>query len=261
MTDRLENKTALITGGSRGIGRAVAEAYAAEGARIVLNARDPERLQQAAEELRAAYGVDVSIFPCDVVDRDAVEAMVGQSDEADPIDILVNNAGIHKASPFVDYAFEDFRNVIEVNVYGVIHVTQFVLRRMIARKRGVVLNIASTAGKWGSRNQSAYNMSKHAVVGMTRCLGLEMAPYNIRANAICPWVVETDLADSFLGSHAEILGLPREIVEENFKKSIPLNQRWIKPEEVAGLAVYLGSDESSFVTGQAWTVDGGYTMI
>ncbi len=261
MADRLKNKTALITGSSRGIGRAVAEAYAAEGARIVLNARDRERLDRTADEIRAAYGAEVSSFACDVVDRDAVEAMVDQADAARPIDILVNNAGIHKASPFVDYAFEDFRNVIEVNVYGVLHVTQFVLRRMMARNSGVVVNIASTAGKWGSRNQSAYNASKHAVVGLTRCLGLEMAPHNIRANAICPWIVETDLADSFLDRHADILGLPRETVEQNFKQSIPLNQRWIKPEEVASLAVYLASDESSFVTGQAWTVDGGYTMI
>ncbi|MCZ6894521.1 MAG: SDR family NAD(P)-dependent oxidoreductase, partial [Gammaproteobacteria bacterium] len=190
-----------------------------------------------------------------------VETMVDQAAAARPIDILVNNAGIHKASPFVDYTFEDFRNVIEVNIYGVLHVTQFVLRRMMARNSGVVVNIASTAGKWGSRNQSAYNTSKHAVVGLTRCLGLEMAPHNIRANAICPWIVETDLADSFLERHADILGLPRETVEQNFKQSIPLNQRWIKPEEVASLAVYLASDESSFVTGQAWTVDGGYTMI
>ena len=142
MADRLKNKTALITGGSRGIGRAVAEAYAAEGARIVLNARDRDRLDRTAEEIRAAYGVEVSSFACDVVDRDAVEAMVDQADAARPIDILVNNAGIHKASPFVDYAFEDFRNVIEVNVYGVLHVTQFVLRRMIARNSGVVVNIA-----------------------------------------------------------------------------------------------------------------------
>ena len=199
MVDRLKNKTALITGGSRGIGRAVAEAYAAEGANLVLNARDPERLENTAEEIRAAFGVDVSTCACDVADRDAVQAMVDESDARAAIDILVNNAGIYKPLPFVEYEFEDFRNIIEVNLYGVIHATQFTLRKMIPRKSGVIVNMASTAGKWGSRNQSAYNMSKHAVVGMTRCLGLEMGPHNIRANAICPFVVETDLSNTFLG--------------------------------------------------------------
>ena len=261
MVDRLKNKTALITGGSRGIGRAVAEAYAAEGANLVLNARDPERLEKTAEEIRAAFGVDVSTCACDVADRDAVQAMVDESDARAAIDILVNNAGIYKPLPFVEYEFEDFRNIIEVNLYGVIHATQFTLRKMIPRKSGVIVNMASTAGKWGSRNQSAYNMSKHAVVGMTRCLGLEMGPHNIRANAICPFVVETDLSNTFLGGHADVLGVSRETVEEAFKKLVPLHNRWVQPEEVAGLAVYLGSDESSYITGQAWTIDGGYTMV
>ncbi len=261
MVDRLKNKTALITGGSRGIGRAVAEAYAAEGADLVLNARDPQRLENTAADIRAAHNVNVSTCACDVADRDAVQAMVEESDAGAPIDILVNNAGVYKPLPFVEYEFEDFRNIIDVNLYGVIHVTQFMLRKMMPRKSGVIVNMASTAGKWGSRNQSAYNMSKHAVVGMTRCLGLEMGPHNIRANAICPFVVETDLSDTFLGGHAEVLGVSREVVEERFKSLVPLHQRWVQPEEVAGLAVYLGSDESSYVTGQAWTIDGGYTMV
>jgi len=261
MVDRLKNKNALITGASRGIGRAVAEAYAAEGANLVLNARDPKRLEQTAADIRATYGAEVSIFPCDIADRSSVHAMVQQSDAQKPIDILVNNAGIYKPLPFVEYEFEDFQNIIDVNLYGVIHVTQFMLKNMMARKSGVVLNMASTAGKWGSRNQSAYNMSKHAIVGLTRCLGLEMAPHNIRANAICPFIVETDLSETFLGGHAEVLGVSRETVEERFKNLVPLHKRWIRPDEIAGLAVYLVSDESSYVTGQAWTIDGGYTMV
>jgi NAD(P)-dependent dehydrogenase (short-subunit alcohol dehydrogenase family) len=261
VSKRLSGKTALITGASRGIGYAIAHAYASEGANVVLNARDAERLAHAAQALQDEHKVMVQSYAGDVTDRDFVQLMVEQAWAASPIDILVNNAGVYKPLPFVDYAEQDFRDLFEVNVFGVIHVTQVVLRNMIARGGGNVVNIASTAGKWGSRNQSAYNMSKHAIVGMTRCVALEMAPHKIRVNAICPWIVDTDLADTFTGGHAEILGLSKETVETNLKNAIPLHQRWIRPEEVAGLAVYLGADESSYITGQAWTVDGGYTMI
>ena len=130
----------------------------------------------------------------------------------------------------------------------------------IARRAGRIVNLASTAGKWGSRNQSAYNVSKHAVVGLTRCLGLEMAPHNIGVNAICPWIVDTDLAASFIAEHAKAAGLTPEQTAANFINAVPI-KRYIRPEEVASLAVYLGSDEASYITGQSWNVDGGYTMI
>jgi len=260
MADRLKGKTALITGASRGIGRGIAEIYAAEGADLILNARDPARLARAAAELRDKFDVKVTTCACDITDRDGVAAMVEQAERDGRIDILVNNAGIHKAASFTDFAFEDFRRVMEVNVYGVFHVTQFVLRAMIERQAGRVITIASTAGKWGSRNQSAYNASKHAVVGLTRCLGLEMAAYNIRVNAICPWIVETDLADTFMAEHAAVNGVPEDALAEMIQNMAPI-KRWVRPEEIAYLAVFLGSDESSYINGQAWTVDGGYTMI
>ena len=175
-------------------------------------------------------------------------------------DILVNNAGIHIAASFLDYSFEDFKNVLEVNVYSVFHVTQAALPKMVERKAGRIINMASSAGKWGSRNQSAYNASKHAMVGITRCLALELAPHNILTNAICPWVVETDLADSFMKQHSAAAGVPLETLQENLKNTVPI-KRWIQPADVANLAVFLGSDESSYINGQSWSVDGGYTMI
>ncbi|MEX2480469.1 MAG: SDR family oxidoreductase [Gammaproteobacteria bacterium] len=260
MTDRLAGRTALVTGASRGIGRAIAEAFAAEACGLVLNARDPARLAQVADEIGARYEVEVHTAPCDVTDGKAVRAMVGQAEAAAPLDILVNNAGIHIPKGFLDYSFEDFRAVIESNVYSVFHVTQAVLPGMMARKGGRVINLASTAGKWGSRNQSAYNASKHAVVGITRCLGLEMAPHNILVNAICPWIVDTDMATSFMAGHAEIAGVSADELATRMNASVPLG-RWIEPREVAGLAVYLASDDASYINGQAWTVDGGYTMI
>jgi NAD(P)-dependent dehydrogenase (short-subunit alcohol dehydrogenase family) len=260
VTNRLKNKTALITGASRGIGLAIAEAYAAEGANLILNARNPDQLNQVAAKLRTDFGVNVTCAPFDVVDRPAIEAMAKTADANGGIDILVNNAGIHRAAPFLAYTPQDFREVFEVNFFGVLHATQCVLPGMIARRRGRIVNLASTAGKWGSRNQSAYNVSKHAVVGLTRCLALEMAPHNIGVNAICPWVVDTDMATSFIAEHAKAAGLTTEQTAANFVAAVPI-KRFIQPTEIAQLAVYLGSDESAFVNGQAWTIDGGYTMI
>lgn len=260
MGTRLAGKTALITGGSRGIGRAIAEAYAAEGCALVLNARDPQRLQETGAALAAQYGVAVQTLACDITDRDGVRAMVAAAEAWRALDILVNNAGIHIAARFIDYSFEDFQRIMESNVYGVFHVTQAVLPGMMERKRGRVINLASSAGKWGSRNQSAYNASKHAVVGLTRCLGLEMAPYNVLVNAICPWVVETDMLRDFMRGHAVAGGADADEMAARLKASVPL-QRWIQPAEVAGLALYLASDEASYINGQAWAVDGGYTMI
>ena len=260
MGTRLAGRTALITGGSRGIGLAIAEAFAAEGCALALNARDAARIDATVAELAARHAVPVRAFACDVTDRAAVQAMVAAVEAWRPLDILVNNAGIHVAARFIDYSFEDFKRIMEHNVYGVFHVTQAVLPALMARRRGRVINLASSAGKWGSRNQSAYNASKHAVVGLTRCLGLEMAPYNVLVNAICPWVVETDMLREFMAGHAQALGAEAEEVMSRLKASVPL-QRWIQPTEVAGLALYLASDEASYINGQAWAVDGGYTMI
>lgn len=261
MAQRLQGKVALITGASRGIGRAIAEAYAAQGAWLFLNARGPETLETTAGEIGAAHGTEVAWLAGDASDRASVDAVVARALETyGQIDILVNNAGIYRPAPFLEYRIEDFAAVVGVNLYSVFHMTQAVLPHMIGRKSGRVINIASTAGKWGSRNQSAYNASKHAIVGLTRCLALEMAGHGVRVNAICPWIVDTDLVQVFMTEHARFNGVPEETIASMMQNSVPL-KRWIKPEEVAGLAVYLASDEAEYINGQAWTIDGGYTMI
>jgi len=260
MGNRLAGKTALVTGASRGIGLAIAEAYAAEGASLVVNGRDRATLERVAADLAARHGVAVRPGPCDVTDRDAVRAMVAAAEAWRPLDILVNNAGIHIPQRFVDYTFDEFRAVMESNVYSVFHVTQAVVPGMVARGGGRIVNLASTAGKWGSRNQSAYNASKHAVVGLTRSLGLELAAQGVLVNAICPWIVDTDMAQGFMARHAAIAGIGVEELTTRMNAGVPLG-RWIRPAEVASLAVFLAADESSYINGQAWTVDGGYTMI
>lgn len=252
--ERLKDKVALITGAGRGIGRQIALRYAQEGADLYLCATRMETLEET-RKLAADTGRRIELHPVDVTERDAVEAMVKDAlEKFGKIDILVNNAGIHRVSAFVDYSFEDFDRVMKVNVYGVFNVTQFVLRHMIERKKGKVVNIASTAGKWASMNQSAYNTSKHGVVGMTRCVALEMGPYGINVNAICPGFVETDM----------LTGGPDQAPSEELLNLIKVRvamQRITQPEEIAALAAYLACSESDGMTGQSILLDGGMVFV
>ena len=251
----LENRVALVTGASRGLGLAMARALKENGAHVIINARDAAALSTAATSIGAQpLAFDVSDA---AVSRKALEGIV---QEHGHLDILVNNAGIHRAAPFLDYSPQDFRDLFEVNFISVVHTTQCVLPAMIARKSGSIVMLASTAGKWGTPNQSAYNVSKHAVIGLTRCLALEVAPHQVRVNAICPWIVDTDMATSFIAEHAKVAGLTAEQTAANFVNSVPL-KRYVRPDEVAQLAVFLGSEEASYVNGQSWAIDGGRTMI
>jgi meso-butanediol dehydrogenase/(S,S)-butanediol dehydrogenase/diacetyl reductase len=255
---RLSGRGALITGASRGIGRAIALRYAEEGADLFLAATNRAKLEDV-KRLAESRGATVALRTVDVRDRSAVAALVEAAAEAlGGIDVLVNNAGVYKAARLVDYTPEDFDQVMQVNLYGAFHVLQLVLRHMQARGRGKVVNIASTAGKWMSLNQSAYNASKHALVGLTRCAGLEMGPLGITVNAICPGFVETDMLEEFR-AHGEILGVPFEQVKAAGLARVPL-RRFLKPEEIAHLAVYLGSSESDGMTGQSILLDGGMVV-
>jgi meso-butanediol dehydrogenase/(S,S)-butanediol dehydrogenase/diacetyl reductase len=256
---RLAGCKALVTGASRGIGRAIALRYAEEGADLFLTATKVDRLEET-RALAEAQGARVWLQCADVSRRDQVQALVEAAVGAlGTIDLLVNNAGVYKAARLVDYTPEDFDRVMQVNVYGAFHVMQLVLRHMQAHRRGKVVNIASTAGKWGSMNQGAYNASKHALVGLTRCAALEMAAHGIQVNAICPGFVQTDMFDEFR-AHADILGVPFEKVIEGALARVPL-RRALQPEEIAHLAVYLGSAESDGMTGQSLLLDGGMLMV
>ena len=257
---RLKDRSALITGAGRGIGRAIAVAYAKEGADLFLCATREETLKET-EKLASVYGRRIELFPGDISDRPAMQGMVDQMlDQFGTIDILVNNAGIYKPAKFVDYEYEDFDRIMKVNVYGTFNVTQFVLRHMLERQQGKIVNIASTAGKWASMNQSAYNTSKHAMVGMTRCVALETAAAGITVNAICPGVVETDMVNSFRDDHSKILGIPPESALDFVKARIPMG-RWLAPEEIAHLAIYLASSESDGMTGQSILLDAGMLYV
>lgn len=259
MAQRLSQEVAIITGASRGIGRAVAEAYAAEGAHLCLVATDVVRLSEVKEGL-GLPPERVMTLGLNVTDRDACIAAVRQVEQRfGRVDVLVNNAGVYRAKSFLDYAPQDFQDMLDVNLFGVLHFMQAVLPGMQARRHGRIVNMASTAGKWGSRNQSAYNVSKHAVVGLTRCVALEASPHNVTVNAICPGFIQTDMVEELKAQVAHSSGMTGEELVKAALARVPLG-RILNPTEIAGLAVYLGSAESSGMTGQSIHVDGGMVM-
>jgi NAD(P)-dependent dehydrogenase (short-subunit alcohol dehydrogenase family) len=258
-SDGLAGRTALITGASRGIGCAIALRYAEEGADLFLTATKRTLLEET-QALAEAHGAKVTLHCADLRRHDEALAMVDTALAAlGNVDILVNNAGVYKAARLVDTSAEDFDRVMRVNVYGLFHVMQRVLRHRQARGRGKVVNIASTAGKWGSMNQSAYNASKHAVVGLTRCAALEMGAHGINVNAICPGFVQTDMLEE-CRAHGDILGMPFEKVMEAGLARVP-QKRFLQPREIADLALYLASAESDGMTGQSLLLDGGMLML
>lgn len=256
MAGRLSGRVALISGGSRGIGRAISQAYAREGAKLCLIATQAAAVEPLAQQLGIA-DTQLMTAAVDVRDASACHAVVQSVLQRwGQLDVLVNNAGIYKARPFLEYQPDDFRDLFEVNLMGVVHLTQAALAHMRARRSGRIVNIASSAGKAGSRNQSAYNVSKHAVVGLTRCLALETATEGITVNAICPGLTQTDMVDTLNTSFANAAGVSAEQMLQSILTRVPMN-RLLHVDEIAGMAVFLGSAESSGMTGQAVSIDGG----
>ena len=255
---RLAGKTALITGASRGIGRAIAKAYGAAGANLFLTATDLAKLEET-RELLAGEPTEVHCHSADISDPDAVEALFSAAVEwRGGLDILVNNAGIYIGKPFVNYELDDLDRVMNVNVRAVFQLSQLAIRHMQERGGGKIVNIASTAGKWESPNQAVYNISKHAVVGLTRCAALETAAEGINVNAICPGFVSTGMFDNLQAS-ADELGVPVEQLQQAIVSRVPMG-RLVHPEEIGHLAVYLGSSESDGMTGQSIPISGGMRM-
>jgi NAD(P)-dependent dehydrogenase (short-subunit alcohol dehydrogenase family) len=256
---RLNQKVALITGASRGIGRAVAQAYLREDAHVALVATRQANVERMRDELGLPHdrvlciGADVS------QQADAQRAVAATLDQWGRVDVLVNNAGIYHAAPFLDHQPADFQRLLNVNLFGVMHFMQAVLPQMQQRRSGAIINIASTAGKWGSRNQSAYNTSKHAVVGLTRCVALEASAHQVTVNAICPGFVQTDMIDELKAQAAQAAGASVDDFLKSMMGRVPLG-RLMQPGEIAEMAVYLGSDAARGITGQSLHIDGGMVM-
>jgi len=243
----LKGKTALITGGSRGIGRNVAECLAQAGADIVLWGRDRKALAETVAEVEK-YGVKASVDVFDVSDRDNVQrATAAAIERHGKIDTVVVNAGVNELKPFLDWQPADWGRVMDANLNGAIHTMQAVGRHMTERKSGSVITMASIYSFVGAPGNSIYCLTKGGLMQLSKCVAIEWARYNVRVNAICPGWIETDLTTPYMQDEKTIAaGL----------KGIPM-RRFGKPEDIGPMAVYLAADESQWVTGQSFVIDGG----
>lgn len=259
MAQGLDGKVAVITGSGRGIGRAIAKRYALEGAAVIVSDVDPQPVAETVAAIGAAGGRAAANI-CDVRDPHQMEAMFDAAEEAfGPVDISVNNAGYVAAAKIVDETVEGWDKMFAVNTRGVFLGVQQAARRMIPRKAGCIVNIASAAGKRGRANTMTYCATKHAVIGITRAAAVELAPYGIRVNALCPGLVDTRFWQTLDPMLSELDDNAAGTAWDRALPAIPLG-RYEKAEDVANAAFMVASDDASYITGQSLSVDGGLVM-
>jgi NAD(P)-dependent dehydrogenase (short-subunit alcohol dehydrogenase family) len=247
---------ALVTGGGRGIGRAIALAFAREGAHLAVVARRAPEIEAVAAECRALGRRAVAI-PCDITDGARVDAAVRAATEAlGPIQILVNNAGLAVSAKLADTDDALWARHLAVNLTGAFYMSRAVLPGMLAARWGRIVNIASTAARQGFPYVAAYVAAKHGLLGLTRALAAEVVAAGVTVNAICPGYVATDLTWESARRIQQKTGRSYEEAVQSLAAFSP-QKRLVEPEEVAALAVLLASEEARGVTGQAWNVDGG----
>jgi NAD(P)-dependent dehydrogenase (short-subunit alcohol dehydrogenase family) len=246
----LTGRAAIVTGGSKGLGQAMAAGLASAGADVLLTSRNAAEGEAAAKEIADAFGHRALAMSADVTSQDACEAVAKKTlQEFGKIDILINNAGINIRGPIDELTYEQFQEVERTNVDGVWLMARAVVPHMKAAKYGRIINMASTLGVVGLANRTPYATSKGAVVQMTRALGLELAPFGITCNAICP------------GPFLTPMNKPIEHDEQTKKfivGAVAL-ERWGQMQEIQGAAILLASDASSYMIGSLVTVDGGWT--
>lgn len=245
----LAGKIAVVTGASRGIGRAIVIRLAGEGATVVINYNgSKEKAEEVKQEIEGAGG-KAAVCQCNVADFDQCQAFIQKViDEFGRIDILVNNAGITRDGLLMKMSEEDFDQVIETNLKGAFHTIRFASRQMLRQKSGRIINLSSVVGVTGNAGQANYAASKAGVIGLTKSAARELASRGITVNAIAPGFIETDMTSVL-----------SEKVKEGAAAGIPLGA-FGKPEDVAAAAAFLASDEAGYITGQVLHVDGGMVM-
>ena len=249
----LNGKIALITGGGRGIGRAIALAFAHHGARIAVAARTAEQVEHVSAEI----GTGAIALVCDVSDSQSVTRMFDQTRERlGDVDILVNNAGMAEGATLVTTSDDLWARHIAINLSGTFYCTRAAVPAMLKKNWGRIINIASIAGKTGAPYIAAYSASKHGVMGLTRSVGLELAATGITVNAICPGYVDTEMVARGIERITTKTGRTAEEARETLEKMNPQN-RFTTAEEVAAVALLLASEEGRGINGQGINVDGG----
>ena len=245
----ISNKNAIVTGGTRGIGKEIAKTLAENGANIAINYRKyNEEVEALVEELKG-LGVKVLAIKCDVSNEDEVTNLIKEvKEQFGSIDILINNAGITKDGLLLRMSEKDFNDVIDVNLKGTFNMTKAVSSIMVRQRFGKIINISSVVGISGNAGQCNYAASKAGVIGLSKSVARELASRNINVNVIAPGYINTDMTN----------GLPEKVKEEVLK-TIPMKKIG-EPREVANLALFLSSDLSNYITGQVINVDGGMVM-
>ena len=249
--------TVLVTGGGRGIGRAIALAFAVPGATVAIAGRTRSQLDETAAAIRAK-GARAIVLVVDIADEQAVEAAFSELRTASPgLDVLVNNAGVGGGQPIDETDTASWRRIVDTNVWG----TFLVTRRAVPMLAdgGRVINMSSVLGRFGVPGYTAYCASKHATIGFTRALSLELVKRGITVNAICPGWVDTEMAADGMRGGAKAMGLTFEQFREQAIGAVPLG-RIIQPEEVANLVAFLASPQAAAITGQTYNICGGQTM-
>ena len=255
----LQEQVAIVTGAGRGIGRAIAFELARMGADIVVAELDRAGAERTASDVRG-LNRRATVVTTDVTSQKDLQAMAEQTRaEFGRIDILVNNAGIYRAAASVDVTEEHWDAIMNINAKAVFFASQAVLPTMIAQKHGVIVSLASMAGKIGSRTNLPYNASKAAVISITKSLALAHAAEGIRVNCVCPGFVETDMWTMVSRDQGKLLGMTPEEFTRQRAASVPLG-RMEKPEDVAHVVAFLAGPRSGYMTGQALSVDGGLVM-
>ncbi|TMD59027.1 MAG: SDR family oxidoreductase [Chloroflexi bacterium] len=255
----LAGKRAVVTGAGRGIGRSIALALAEAGADVAVSARTANDVEALVAEIRATGRQGVGVT-CDVTDPEQVQQMMTAVTEGlGGIDILVNNAGNAGSHKFLNHPDELWQRMLSVNLTSVYYVTKAFVPMLINQRSGRIINIASIASRVGGQYIAAYTAAKHGALGLTRALAVELLPYNITVNAICPGYVNTPMTDASVSNIMARTGMTEEQAREALEKTSP-QRRLIEADEVAAIAVFLAQENSRGITGQAINIDGGAVM-